>query len=173
VLFDTGQGDSTLVWRLVQGEMAKVTQACAYDRAGIGFSDPRNGASDAKAIVADIHALLIAAKVKTPILYVAHSGSGLYGVLLEATHPHDLAGAVLVEPAFADQWNSISKAGKAAGAPQAASDTLLAALRAQVPRMNVRLCRHRCLTIAPGATAGCHLIWPLLRKRKTPDRPIC
>lgn len=135
VLFDTGQGDSTLVWRLVQGDVAKLTRACAYDRAGIGYSDPRNGASDAKAIVADIHALLIAAKIRTPILYVAHSGSGLYGVLLEATHPADLAGAVLVEPAFADQWNSISKAGTAAGAPQAASDALLAALRAQLPRM--------------------------------------
>jgi len=135
VLFDTGQGDSSLVWRLVQGEVAQVTRACAYDRAGIGFSDPRNGASDAKAIVADIHALLIAAKIKTPILYVAHSGSGLYGALLQATHPNDLAGAVLVEPAFADQWNSISKAGTDAGAPQAASDALLAALRAQVQRM--------------------------------------
>jgi len=135
VLFDTGQGDSTLVWRLVQGDVAQMTRACAYDRAGIGFSDPRNGASDAKAIVADLHALLTAAKIRTPILYVAHSGSGLYGVLLEATHPGDLAGAVLVEPAFADQWNSISKAGTMAGAPQAASDALLAALRAQIPRM--------------------------------------
>jgi len=135
VLFDTGQGDSSLVWRLVQGEVAQVTRACAYDRAGIGFSDPRNGASDAKAIVADIHALLIAAKIKTPILYVAHSGAGLYGVLLEATHPNDLAGAVLVEPAFADQWNAISKAGIEAGAPQTAPDALLAALRAQVQRM--------------------------------------
>jgi pimeloyl-ACP methyl ester carboxylesterase len=135
VLFDGGQGDSTLVWRLVQGEVAQVTRACAYDRAGIGFSDPRNGASDAKAIVADIHALLSAARIRTPILYVAHSGAGLYGVLLEATHPGDLAGAVLVEPAFADQWNSISKAGTAAGAPQSASDALLAALHAQLPRM--------------------------------------
>ncbi|MBW8734869.1 MAG: alpha/beta hydrolase, partial [Asticcacaulis sp.] len=87
VLFDSGQGDSSLVWRLVQGEVAKVTRACAYDRAGIGFSDPRSGPSDAKAIVADIHALLIAAKIKTPILYVGHSAAGLYGVLLQATHP--------------------------------------------------------------------------------------
>jgi pimeloyl-ACP methyl ester carboxylesterase len=134
VLFDSGQGDSTLVWRLVQGEVAKVTRACAYDRAGIGFSDPRSGPSDANAIIADLHALLIAAKIKQP-LYVAHSGAGLYGVLLQAKHPDDLGGAVLVEPAFADQWNALSKAGTAAGAPQSASDDLLVALRAQVPRM--------------------------------------
>lgn len=135
VLFDGGEGDSALVWRLVQGEVAKATRACAYDRAGIGFSDPRTGPSDAKAAVADIHALLIAAKIKTPILYVAHSLAGLHAVLLQATHPGDLAGAVLVEPAFANQWNAISAAGTAAGAQQAASDALLVALHAQISRM--------------------------------------
>ncbi|MBW8735418.1 MAG: alpha/beta hydrolase, partial [Asticcacaulis sp.] len=81
------------------------------------------------------HALLIAAKIKTPILYVGHSAAGLYGVLLQATHPGDLAGAVLVEPSFANQWDALSAAGIAAGAPQATADALLAALHAQIPRM--------------------------------------
>ena len=135
VLFDSGMGDSSLSWRLVQGEVAKVTRACAYDRAGAGFSDPRMGESDAKAIVADLHALLKAAQIKTPILYVGHSIAGLYGVLLQATHPDDLAGAVLVEPSFANQWDSMSGAGTAAGAPPAASDALLAALHAQARHM--------------------------------------
>jgi len=134
VLFDGGQGDSMLVWRLVQGEVAKLTHACAYDRAGIGFSDPRSGVSDVRAIAADLHSLLVAAKI-APIVYVGHSGAGLYGVMLAATHPEDLAGGVLVEPAFANQWNVISAAGTAAGAPQAASDALLVAMRAQIPRM--------------------------------------
>ena len=135
VLFDSGQGDSALVWRLVQGEVAKLTSACSYDRAGFGFSDPRAGESDANAIVADLHRLLGAAKIKTPILYVGHSIAGLYGVLLEATHTDDLAGAVLVEPSFANQWDALSSAGIAAGAPQAAADALLASLHAQVPHM--------------------------------------
>jgi len=135
VLFDSGMGDSGLVWRLVQGEVAELTRACVYDRAGIGFSDPRQGPSDAKAVVADLHALLGAAKIKTPILYVGHSIAGLYGLLLEATHPEDLAGAVLVEPSFANQWDLLSAAGIAAGAPPAAADDLLAALHAQVARL--------------------------------------
>jgi pimeloyl-ACP methyl ester carboxylesterase len=131
VLFDSGAADSGFVWRLVQGEVAKVTQACTYERAGLGFSDPRNGESDAKAIVADLHTLLKAAKINTPILYVGHSLAGLFGVLLQATHPEDLAGMVLVEPSFANQWDSLSAAGIAAGAPQSAADALLAALHAQ------------------------------------------
>jgi pimeloyl-ACP methyl ester carboxylesterase len=135
VLFDSGMGDSALVWRQVQGEVAKLTRACAYDRAGIGFSDPRSGPSDARASVADLHALLMAAKIKTPILYVGHSLAGLFGVLLETAHPGDLAGAVLVEPSFANQWDALSRAGIAAGASQAAADDLLAALHGQVRRM--------------------------------------
>ena len=135
VLFDSGLADPSFVWRQVQGEVAKVTRACAYDRAGIGFSDPRNGASDARAIVADLHALLPAAKIKTPILYVGHSIAGLYGVLLQASHPSDLAGAVLVDPSFANQWDALSSASIAAGAKPAAADALLAMLHKQVRRM--------------------------------------
>jgi pimeloyl-ACP methyl ester carboxylesterase len=135
VLFDSGMGDGAMVWRLVQGEVAKVTRACAYDRAGFGFSDPRQDASDARAAVADLHALIVAAKIRTPILYVGHSMAGLYGVLLQATHPRDLAGAVLVEPSFANQWDMISAAGMAAGATQAMADAMLAALHARVGRL--------------------------------------
>lgn len=149
VLFDSGMGDGAMVWRLVQGEVAKLTRACAYDRAGFGFSDPRAGASDAKAAVADLHALLVAAKIKTPVLYVGHSMAGLYGVLLEADHPADLAGAVLVEPSFANQWDALSSAGIAAGAPQSAADALLAALRAQVPRIR------ECATLPAPLPADC------------------
>jgi pimeloyl-ACP methyl ester carboxylesterase len=135
VLFDSGMGDGALVWRLVQGEVAKQTRACAYDRAGFGFSDPRSGPSDARANVADLHALIVAARIRTPILYVGHSMAGLYGVLLQATHPRDLAGAVLVEPSFANQWDMASAAGIAAGATQAMADAMLAGLHAQVGRL--------------------------------------
>ena len=134
VLFDSGRGERAHGWRLVQGEVAKFARACSYDRAGFGFSDPRNGETDAKAIVADLHALLIAAKIKTPILYVGHSIAGLYGVLLQATHPGDLAGAVLVDPSFANQLDSMTAAGIAAGAPPALADVMLAGFRAQIQR---------------------------------------
>lgn len=134
VLFDSGLSTSMRTWRLVQGEIAKATRACAYDRAGIGFSDPRTGESDAHAIVTDLHALLGAARIKTPILYVGHSIAGLYGVLLQATHPQDVAGAVLVDPSFADQFFAMTGAAIAAGAPPQAADMLLAQLHAQSKR---------------------------------------
>jgi pimeloyl-ACP methyl ester carboxylesterase len=104
VLFDSGLADSTAVWRLVQGRVAKTTRACAYDRAGYGFSDPPVGTSDAKAAVADLHRLIAVAPLETPIVYVGHSIAGLYGVLFDATYPRDVAAEVLVDPSFANQF---------------------------------------------------------------------
>lgn len=134
VLFDAGAADSTLSWALVQGEIAKLTRACAYDRAGIGFSDPRKGEIDAKAAVADIHALLKAAGIEEPVLYVGHSLAGLFGVLLAASHPDDLAGAVLVDPAFAGQWKGMLAASVAADASSANADTFITHFKTQVRR---------------------------------------
>jgi pimeloyl-ACP methyl ester carboxylesterase len=101
VLFDAGAGESMMVWRHVQGQIAAVTRACAYDRAGYGFSDSATRASDARNTVDDVHRLLRAAHIVTPIVYVGHSAAGLYGTLLVATYPRDVAGVVLVDPAFA------------------------------------------------------------------------
>lgn len=108
VLFDAGAGQSMVVWRHVQGQVAALTRACAYDRAGYGFSDPSPRASDARNAVEDLHRLLQAARIRTPIVYVGHSIAGLYGVLFVAAHPKEVSGVVLVDPSFAQQWPSMA-----------------------------------------------------------------
>src|ERR1044071_8339292 len=40
VIFDSGLGSSSLDWVRVQPDVARVTRACVYDRAGYGWSDP-------------------------------------------------------------------------------------------------------------------------------------
>lgn len=110
VLFDAGAGQNMMVWRHVQGQVAALTRACAYDRAGYGFSDPSNRASDARNTVDDLHRLLQAAHIRAPIIYVGHSIAGLYGALFVATYPQEVSGAVLVDPAFAHQWQSMTAA---------------------------------------------------------------
>ncbi|MDC7683634.1 alpha/beta hydrolase [Asticcacaulis sp. BYS171W] len=102
VLFDAGSGDTTASWRYVQGEVAKTTRACSYDRAGYGFSDPPPGASDVNATARDIHLLLRAMGTDGPIIYVGHSVAGLYGVGLQGKYPADVAAMVLVDPSYAD-----------------------------------------------------------------------
>src|SRR6266516_4666075 len=40
VVLDAGLGGSSLDWSLVQPELGRTTRVCAYDRAGMGWSDP-------------------------------------------------------------------------------------------------------------------------------------
>ncbi len=101
VLLDAGAGENMMVWRHVQRQLAAETRVCSYDRAGYGFSDSATGPSDAQHAVDDIHRLLRAGRIRTPIVYVGHSAAGLYGTLLVARYPGDVAGAVLVDPAVA------------------------------------------------------------------------
>ncbi|MBO9623927.1 MAG: alpha/beta hydrolase [Sphingomonas sp.] len=98
VLFDSGLSDWSVVWALVQPEVAKRTRACSYDRAGMGYSDPARGPRSPMAIAADIHALVQAAKLETPLVLVGHSLGGFNVKLYAALYPEDVAGLVLVDP---------------------------------------------------------------------------
>lgn len=98
VLFDSGLSDWSSIWALVQPAVAKRMQACSYDRAGMGYSDPSETPRTPIAIVEDMHALVHAAKLPTPLLLVGHSLGGFNMKLYAAIYPEDVAGMVLVDP---------------------------------------------------------------------------
>ena len=104
-----------MIWRHVQAEIAKFTRVCAYDRAGLGFSDPATRPSDLSNMVDDLHRLVMAGRIQMPFVYVGHSLAGMVGVLYETTYPDDIAGAVLVDPSFAGQVEAMQAASAPAG----------------------------------------------------------
>ncbi len=110
VLLDAGSGNSMATWRYVQAEIAKVTRVCAYDRAGLGYSDAADRPSDLVNIVDDLHRLVRAASIRVPFVYVGHSLAGAIGLLYVATYPDAVAGAVLVDPSFAGQLEAMQSA---------------------------------------------------------------
>ena len=103
VVLDAGAGAGILAWRRTQAEIAKVTRVCAYDRAGLGFSDEAQRPSDIRNMVDDLHRLVNAGRIQMPFVYVGHSLAGMVALLYVATYPDDVAGAVLVDPSFAGQ----------------------------------------------------------------------
>jgi pimeloyl-ACP methyl ester carboxylesterase len=109
VVFESGAGGTAADWRKVQPEVARFTRACAYDRAGYGFSDPADRPSDGANAVEDLRRLLQRARIGGPIVLVGHSVGGLYAELFAGTYPGDIAGLVLVDPTGLDDFGLVSQ----------------------------------------------------------------
>ncbi|MFN2602218.1 MAG: alpha/beta fold hydrolase [Gemmatimonadaceae bacterium] len=103
VIFDSGAGSSGYVWSDIQPEVASLTRACWFDRAGLGWSDdgpyPRSGSNMSR----DLHTLLQRAGVPPPYVLVGHSLGGLNVRVYNGMYPRDVAGAVLVDAAHEDE----------------------------------------------------------------------
>jgi len=102
VVFDAGLANWSQIWGLVQPDVAKRTQACAYDRAGLGFSDPATRPGTSANIVDDLDRLLRAAPIAPPYVLVGHSYGGMNVRLYANLHREDVAGLVLVDPSHED-----------------------------------------------------------------------
>lgn len=87
----------------VFAEVGNFTRVCACDRPGTPVgekpsrSDPVPQPTTAKDAVADLHALLIAARAVGPYVLVGHSYGGLIVRLYASTYPKDVSGLVLVD----------------------------------------------------------------------------
>lgn len=98
VVLEAGGRADSLTWRQVQPLLAKRTTVCSYDRAGYGFSDGGPLPRDLDADVRDLHALVDAAGLATPLVLVGHSlGSNIARRYAEK-HADTVAGLVLVDP---------------------------------------------------------------------------
>jgi len=105
ILFDAGGSDWSLVWATILPRLAGRARACAYDRAGLGASDPAPGARTPMAIVGDLHSLIEAARLKGSLILVGHSLGGFNVKLYTALYPDDVAGLVLVDPSEERDWD--------------------------------------------------------------------
>jgi pimeloyl-ACP methyl ester carboxylesterase len=102
VVMDSGLGDSHDTWEEVLPEVARFTRVCAYDRAGLGKSDPGPMPRTSRVIVSELRALLREAGVNGPYALVGHSFGGLNMSLFAASHPEEIAGLVLVDATHVD-----------------------------------------------------------------------
>jgi len=100
------QGGLTTDWAPVQNKIARFTRACSYDPAnGLwGRSDPAPTPRTAKDVVADLHALLAAAKVPGPYVLTGHSDGGLFVQLYASEYPGEVKGLVLIDAVHMDYY---------------------------------------------------------------------
>jgi pimeloyl-ACP methyl ester carboxylesterase len=97
VVLDAGLGAFSLDWGAVQPRIATSTRVCAYDRAGLGWSEPGPLPRSPQQFANELHLLLTKAGVEGPYVLVVHSISGKTARLFASQHPNDVAGMVLID----------------------------------------------------------------------------
>jgi pimeloyl-ACP methyl ester carboxylesterase len=105
VILEAGQGGLSPDWVWIQPEVAKTTRVCAYDRAGVAWSEPGPKPRHARQIGLELKTLLENAQIPSPYLLVGHSYGGLYVRVFAAAYPDVVKGMVLLDAAHSDQWS--------------------------------------------------------------------
>lgn len=103
VILESGFGNFSSTWDKVQPEIAKFTRVCAYDRAGLGKSEPAGAPRTIVAVTEDLHLLLEKSKVPAPYVLVGHSLGGILARLYASYYPKEVVGMVLVDSAHEDE----------------------------------------------------------------------
>jgi pimeloyl-ACP methyl ester carboxylesterase len=86
------EGGLTTDWYQLQNQLAPFTRVCSYDHPNSPYgpwsrSEHAPTPRTAGDFVADLHALLAAARVPGPYVLAGHSNGGLYTQLYASTHP--------------------------------------------------------------------------------------
>jgi pimeloyl-ACP methyl ester carboxylesterase len=97
-VLDAGAGAGTFEWWRLQPLLAKAGRACAFDRAGLGWSDASGGGHDGLTASDELAGLVQAAKIPTPFVYVGHSLGANFAMIYYVRHPQDVSALVLIEP---------------------------------------------------------------------------
>ena len=97
VVLESGIGDFSVEWSLVQRGVSKLARVCSYDRAGDGWSEMGPHPRTFHQIAYELHTLLDKAGVKPPFVLVGHSYGGGLVRQYQSIYPSEVAGIVLVE----------------------------------------------------------------------------
>jgi pimeloyl-ACP methyl ester carboxylesterase len=107
VVFESGIAASSLSWTRVLPGVAQFTRACAYDRAGLGWSEaPRRPRTLAR-MLGDLHGLLLNAAIPGPYVLVGHSFGAFLACAFASRHPDEIAGLVLLDPP--SEWRQVTR----------------------------------------------------------------
>ena len=109
VVFDSGLAASSLSWTRVLPGIAAFTQACAYDRAGLAWSETPGTPRTFTEMVEDLRAVLAHASLPRPCVLVGHSFGCFVVCAYASRYPSEVAGLVLVDPPPPSQWRAPGK----------------------------------------------------------------
>lgn len=100
---ETGLGDFSFDWILVQNRVAAFTRICTYDRAGYAWSDPGPKPRTFTQLNLELRDALSKLGEHAPFVFVGHSYGGPVVRNLALEYPKEVGGIIFVDSAFEGQ----------------------------------------------------------------------
>jgi pimeloyl-ACP methyl ester carboxylesterase len=97
VIIEAGSGNDVTLWQGILGRVSRFAHVCAYDRAGLGWSDPVSGPRSFDDRARDLHFLLEHADIAGPYILVGHSYGGYVVRRFAAAYPQSVSGILLID----------------------------------------------------------------------------
>jgi pimeloyl-ACP methyl ester carboxylesterase len=106
VILECGSWMASPHLELVRSRIAEFARVVAYDRPGLGWSDPlpAGRTHDARAIAEGLRTALGSAGIPGPFVFVAVGQGALHAIVFADRNRDEVAGVVLVEPQHPDAY---------------------------------------------------------------------
>ncbi len=118
VVFEAGfMRDGISAWRRIVQDVAEFAPIVAYDRAGIGESEPDGDRPTPEHVAENLHSLLGELGAEPPYVLVGHSLGGPFIRMFTALYADEVVGLVQVDPSLTLSEQAEREMLKAAGFP--------------------------------------------------------
>ncbi len=102
VVLEAGMREDSRTWRFVVDGLSKFSTVIAYDRAGMGHSDPGAAPRTSEKIAQELKILLDRLHARAPYILVGHSAGGWHLRTFAHFYPETAAGLVLIDSPHED-----------------------------------------------------------------------
>jgi pimeloyl-ACP methyl ester carboxylesterase len=103
VLLESGTGDVSVIWSLVQPGVSAFTRVCSYDRGGYAWSEPGIRPRTFAQLALELHTALGRMRIGSPYVLVGQSYGGLVIRGFAARYRSEVSGMVMVDAVHEDQ----------------------------------------------------------------------
>ncbi len=110
IVVEQDNGAQSLGWSEVNENMSRISRTCAYDRVGMGYSEPVGKQTSASDIAQNLQLLLQAADITDELVLVGWSAGGIYQREFYRQFPERVKGMVLVDSALEQQTERLPPA---------------------------------------------------------------
>jgi pimeloyl-ACP methyl ester carboxylesterase len=100
IVLISGLGGGLADWSRVEDSLALRGVVVAYDRPGLGASDPGVEPRSVGRMATELHDLLRALRLSPPFILCGHSLGGFVAHAYAVRYPHEVAGLLLVDPSI-------------------------------------------------------------------------